>query len=58
MAKTTCKTCEWFVAEKDPGEFSHEYAKQTGVGFCVLADLFTYTEATDQACSEYQKESE
>lgn len=57
MGKRTCRTCEWFVEETvEIGYFSHRYAKEKGSGFCVLAELFTYKEATEKACKEYQKE--
>ncbi len=57
MAKKTCNTCEWFVEEADTiGEYSHATAKSNGRGFCLIKDLFTVQEASDEACKEYQEE--
>ena len=53
--KKTCDTCEWLVDDTN-GEYSHKEAKEKGEGFCVLAELFTFKSASDQACKEYQRE--
>lgn len=55
--KPTCKSCANFVEETDNiGEYSHEEAVHKGHGFCLIKDLFTQADASDEACKEYQKE--
>lgn len=57
--KPTCRYCEWFVEETDTiGDYQHSEAIKQGVGFCLIKDLFTEALASDEACADFQKESE
>lgn len=57
--KKTCNTCEWFVEEIKGkiGDYSHAEAKKQKHGFCLIKDLFTEAEPSDQACKKYQEET-
>lgn len=57
--KPTCNTCLWFVEETEqtgPGKYSHEEAVKRGSGFCLIQDLFTEVQASDEACKDYLQE--
>lgn len=55
MAKESCQNCRWWMYEDEQMEWNHESAVQENKGFCVIKDLFTYTEPSD-VCGEYCKE--
>ena len=50
-----CQNCRWWMYEDEQMEWNHESAVQENKGFCVIKDLFTYTESSD-VCGEYCKE--
>ena len=51
-----CKSCEWWVYEGTViGDFDHRHAVAANKGFCVLRDLFTYTDPKFK-CTAYRCE--
>jgi hypothetical protein len=54
-----CKNCEWWVNEEDDdiGNFTHRAAIETGKGFCLIRDLYTYTDM-DFYCRGFRRQDE
>lgn len=51
-----CQHCEWWVYEGETvGDFDHKYAVEQGKGFCVIKDLFNYTDS-DYSCNAFRRE--
>lgn len=46
--KETCNKCQWWVNETNIGEYEHKEAVKENKGFCIMQDLFTYKEPTDE----------
>lgn len=55
MEGECCHNCRWWVYEDDNMNWEHDSAVEHNREFCVLEDLFTFTDS-DYICSEYCKE--
>jgi hypothetical protein len=54
-----CKKCEWWVNEEENeiGNFTHEAAVKACKGFCLIRDLYTYTDM-DFYCNAFRRDDE
>ena len=53
--KKKCLNCKWWVNEnpKKIGDFEHKFALNYNKGFCLMQDLFTYTDANKKNCENF-----